>query len=102
MGTKPFDNKGMTNQYKIQYEFFMSNLVYDEAELAKADVLLKDKFTWNDVGAMTMKKAYTKSIADTKRDISRNLDNAIKAIKRGEVEKYWKDSDLKAHGIPIP
>ena len=102
MVARQFDNNGMTNQYKMQYEFLMSNLVYDEAELAKADVLLNDRFTWNDVGANTMKKAYTKSITDTKRDISGNLNNATRAIKRGEVEKYWKDVDLKAHGIPIP
>lgn len=97
-----WDNSAMTNQYLQQYNHLMANLVFDEAELIKAQHLLRDRFASNDAGARTAVKAYTKSIRDTKNDIRRNILNAQKAINRGEAKKYWRDADLKKHGISIP
>lgn len=102
MTKSDWDNSAMTNQYLQQYNHFMANLIYDEAELLKAQHLLKDRFTSNDKGARTSVKAYTTSIRDTKNDIRRNIANAQRAIDRGEAKKYWKDADLKKHGITLP
>lgn len=92
----------ITTQYRLQYDRLMSDLIYDEAELKKAEHLLSDKFTWNDRGARTAKTAYTQSIKDTKKQIISHLKKSKRALDAKEVTKYWKDTDLQMHGIPVP